>query len=253
MPVEFTRPWDIEARTCTIERADAVIRTRFRVGPSNCLKCNKPITSFVGCYHCDDCVALYVAKLKAKGSYKTFDRSNPKKENRYAYDLARAWKPLTTNIYLQGDVGTGKSFLTECIMHKCRKLELSTLTLTGLDFCKIFGGSKFVKENPHEFLYTADVIAIDDVDKAPWYGNSLYELWQMLNDRRQKSKSTIFSTNFDEGTLLSYFQEFVKNNLTLPRAILDRLRPVMNIKMTGDSLRKDEETLQQANQQEELF
>lgn len=251
MPVEFTKPWDIEARTCTIERADKIVRTRFRVTPSNCLKCNKPITAFVGCYHCDNCVEVWINANKAKGTRKTFEHSIRAKENRNAYDMARAWRPMTTNIYLQGDVGTGKSFLTDCILHKCRKLELSTLSMTGLEFCKQYTG-KYLKDGAFEYLQTVDVIAIDDVDKAPWFGTTLYELWHMLNIRRNLSKSTIFSTNFDEGTLLKYFQEFVPKNLTLPRAIMDRLRPVLNIKMIGESLRKDEQTFQQANQQEEL-
>lgn len=246
MPIAFTKPWDFTTRTCHVEQADSVLCEMFRVKASNCMRCNKPITSFVGCYHCDECCALWENKRKAKRSLRTFEASDRTKEDRNAYAMARAWRPMTTNIYLQGDVGTGKSFLTECVMHKCRKMELTTLTLTALDFCKLFG-YKADKES-HEYLINADVLAIDDVDKAPWFGTTLYELWQMLNIRRARCKSTVFSTNFDENTLLKYFQEFVPKNLSLPEAVMDRMRPVMNIRMTGSSLRRYEKTLQQANQ-----
>lgn len=261
MPIEFTRPWDREITSILPEQADEATRKRYGIREGNCMKCNRPILLWnvviggVDCggqKHCDECIEVFQNTRRARGTKRTFQDSDRKKEHAQAYALARAWKPLTTNIYLQGDVGTGKSFLTDCILHKCRTLEMSTLCMTGLDFCKLFNAQKF-GQHSNDFLYQTDVLALDDVDKAPWFNTNLYELWQMLNVRRQKQKSTIFSTNFDEGTLLNYFGEFVPKNLTLPRAIMDRLRPVLNIKMVGESLRKYEKTLQEANQQQELF
>lgn len=235
------------------ESVSDVVKRVLHVRRARCLQCSAEFTRFVGHHRCDDCTQRYLDGVRRRRSGPAFEDSSPQKEHREAYALAKAWRPLTSNVYLQGDIGCGKTFLGRCMLRRAKEFDPRRVTnwLTALEFTEIFRGPSYAPRATG-VLYSSHVLLIDDLDKAPWGGTALHWLWQILDERRRKQFSTIVTTNMDEGSLCNFFTEHTKN-ASLPRAIMDRLRPVLNIRMAGNSLREAEESLQEAAGQEELF
>lgn len=234
------------------ELAGDVVKRLWHVREKSCLQCGRTFTGFMGCERCDTCTTEQFQALKRRRGGASFENSDPAKEHREAYVMAKAWRPLTSNVFIQGDMGTGKTYLGKCMLNQVRDLNprLQCDFMTALEFTELFRQSSFKREGT-AFLYTSHVLMIDDLDKAPWGGNALHWLRQILDHRRVRQLSTIVTTNMDEGSLCNYFGEHTKN-ASLPAAILDRMRPLLYIRMVGDSLRKTEQSLQAAAGQREL-
>lgn len=234
------------------ELAGEVVKRLWHVREKHCLKCNRTFTGFIGCERCDACTAEHLKFLKRRRGGASFENSDPAKEHREAFQMAKRWRPLTSNVFIHGDMGRGKTYLGKCMLSLVRDNYplLQCDFLTALEFTELFRQPSFKREGT-AFMYQSHVLMIDDLDKAPWGGNSLHWLWQIFDHRRVRQLSTIVTTNMDEGSLCNYFGEHTKN-ASLPAAILDRMRPLLYVRMIGDSLRKSEPTLQAAAGQREL-
>jgi hypothetical protein len=217
-----------------------------------CAGCEKSTVLFHGKRYCDECVAKWEAAQRYGGI--CFENSNPKKENPRAYQLAKAWKPLTSNVYICGHIGTGKSYLAECMGYKAARAHgLGVDRLTANRFCDAVS----VRFNSRgsgglDALGRIQVLILDDIDKAPWNSVSLTWLWEILDTRRTKQRSTIFTSNYAIEQMQQHLEQFNSKNPALIKAILDRFRPYLEIVLTGDSLRKKEDTLQEAAGVEQL-
>jgi DNA replication protein DnaC len=122
-----------------------------------------------------------------------------------------------------------------------------------MEFTTAVGGRNWGKElGLPATLTEPDVLLLDDVDKAPWTPITLGWMWQLLDVRRGKQRSTIMTSNQMPHELIRHWEEYIPKNKSVPFAILDRMKPMLVLELAGDSLRRKESTLQQANQQEEL-
>lgn len=219
-----------------------------------CLRCGAETDVFPGSAHCESCIKWWEDKHDTTGHVISFERSDKAKELKYGqtYWTAAAWKPRTSNVFIHGTVGTGKTYLAKCMINRASTLYLSTAYLTGMELLDVIGNRNFGRGGLPSTIQEPHVLLIDDVDKCPWNPSTLGWLWQLLDVRRNKERSTIFTSNKAPRDLIEHLEQYVPKNKSLTFAIMDRMRPYMELELVGESLRKKEQTLQQANQQEEL-
>lgn len=217
---------------------------------------------FYGKRYCDDCVDWWdgeqererLAAAEKRHGGKSFQRSDPRKEKKHAYALAKAWKPRSSNVFICGHVGTGKSYLASCIACHCEShYSLSVERLSALRFCdRVSIRFNSRSSGQMDELSLVSVLVIDDIDKGTWNSVSLTWLWEILDARRERCRSTIFTSNYAIVELERELEQYAKNK-ALPKAIMDRFRPYLEIVLTGDSIRQSEKTLQEAAGQGELL
>lgn len=246
-----------EAQTKALEQTQALdtiaMNKLLRLRNGRCRRCGKHTIFFFGKYNCDECVEWWKRMHGLNRKVICFQNSSPEKEDKGAYAIARAWRPLTSNVYIAGRIGAGKSYLAECMAFKVRELGRMVSSMTALQFCDVIAS----RLNPRSGVGIGTVVGppllvLDDVDKAPWSPLTMSWLWQVLDVRRNNQRSTIFTTNYAYEELVKHLQQFVQKNDSLARAIMDRLQPFITITLLGDSLRKREATLQEAAGDDQL-
>lgn len=123
------------------------------------------------------------------------------------------------NILFYGTVGTGKSFLSNCIANALIEKGHSVIYFSAISlFQKIseYTFQKNAKEyltNPFEDIYNCDLLIIDDLGTE--LGNSFVtsQLFACLNERHLRHKSTIISTNLDLNELTQRYSDRVFSRL----------------------------------------
>jgi len=105
-----------------------------------------------------------------------------------------------TSVVLQGDVGTGKTFLLECIANEFIKQNKYVIFATAFemnnDFLKyhtIFSEAKMAYLNKY---HECEILIIDDLGSEPILRNVTKEyLYLIINQRMIENKTTLISTN----------------------------------------------------------
>ena len=220
-------------------------------------KCRRPTKVFLGSIYCADCIERLggamerrwqrdelIARAESGGYIHEgtlrcrFDRSNPEFEESLVYAQAKSWTPGSTNVYMAGTIGCGKTYLARCMLNASLDAMLSIGEVTALEFVKAV--SSGYNSRGVAWLYGPKVLLIDDLDKAPWNETTLGWLWQLLDRRRDRKHVTIVTSNFEATRLCDMLNARVPKNLSLPTAILDRLRPITNLSFEQGSLRRKE-------------
>lgn len=117
------------------------------------------------------------------------------------------------NLLFYGTVGTGKSFLSNCIAHALIEKGNSVIYFSAGDlFAKIseYAFHKNGKEpvaNPYEDLYNCDLLVLDDLGTELTNSFVVSQLFTCLNERHLRRKSTIISTNLPFEELRDRYSE----------------------------------------------
>lgn len=123
------------------------------------------------------------------------------------------------NILLYGTVGTGKSFLSNCIANALIEKGHSVIYFSAISlFQKIseYTFQKNAKEyltNPFEDIYNCDLLIIDDLGTELANSFVTSQLFACLNERHLRHKSTIISTNLDLNELTQRYSDRVFSRL----------------------------------------
>lgn len=105
------------------------------------------------------------------------------------------------NLLFYGTVGTGKSFLSNCIASELIKKGHSVIYFSSGDlFAKISEyafrkNGKTSDTNPYEEIYNCDLLVLDDLGTELTNSFVISQLFTCLNERHLRRKSTIISTN----------------------------------------------------------
>ncbi len=119
-------------------------------------------------------------------------------------------KVSTHTFLLCGPTGVGKSFITECITSEMLKRGhlVSYISATGLvnNFMKYHTTFDENKNSFYDIFVEPELLVIDDLGTEPIFKNvTLNYLCALLNDRFEKRKITIITTNLSpEGILRRY-------------------------------------------------
>ena len=105
------------------------------------------------------------------------------------------------NLMFRGSVGTGKSFLSNCIANEILKKGYSVIYFSAISLFENISSYKFGKTqrdfqyNPLTDIYSCDLLIIDDLGSEMSNQFVCSELFAIINERHLRKKSTVISTN----------------------------------------------------------
>lgn len=117
-----------------------------------------------------------------------------------ARNLCKNFEKEHGNLLLLGTVGTGKSFLSNCIANEIIKRGHSVIYFSAISLFEHISSYKFSKdkysmENPLNDIYSCDLLVIDDLGSEITNNFVCSELFNIINERHLRNKSTVISTN----------------------------------------------------------
>ena len=133
---------------------------------------------------------------------------------------------------LYGYVKHGKTSLARKLLYRAYEAGYSIGETTGAELASIGGSFDRVDKVRFNALMGADVLLIDDLDKAAWTRHNLSGFWNMMNSR--ENVSTIITTNYSPEEC-KHSLESRSDNASLIRAAFSRLTPRRDIHMTTDN------------------
>ncbi|OON98275.1 MAG: hypothetical protein ATN36_01005 [Epulopiscium sp. Nele67-Bin005] len=111
-------------------------------------------------------------------------------------------KGVYENIIFYGSVGTGKTFLCNCIAHDILNDGFSVLYFTSAQFFNLINDTRFNRDElvedvktTLETLYNVDLLILDDLGSEFKTDLTSPDLFNTLNSRHLNQKCTIISTN----------------------------------------------------------
>ncbi len=139
------------------------------------------------------------------------------------------------NILLSGQVGIGKTFLTQALANELIKKGVFTLFISSFALNQNFLNFHTSKDKENNItldtLFDCDLLIIDDLGTEPMYKNVTMEyLILLLNERIQNNKMTVISTNLTIDKILAHYGERIFSRL------IDK-RHTLAFDLKGDDLR----------------
>lgn len=121
---------------------------------------------------------------------------------RRAYDIARGFvrdfDSSFNNLFLYGDTGVGKTFLSHCIARELLESAHCVMYFSAFDLFDLLAGSTFSRKGStegEEFVFDSDLLIIDDLGTELTNSFVSSQLFLCINERIMRKKSTIISTN----------------------------------------------------------
>jgi DNA replication protein DnaC len=103
------------------------------------------------------------------------------------------------NLFLHGNTGVGKTFLTNCIAKELIDRANCVIYFSAFDLFQTLAQNTFQKdtsiENIQEDILNCDLLIIDDLGTETVNNFTVSQLFLCLNHRHENKKSTIISTN----------------------------------------------------------
>lgn len=152
---------------------------------------------------------------------------------RTCWEFSHTFKDEFKNLFLYGDVGVGKTFLSNCIAKKLMDAGFSVLYFSAPAFFNVIAQSVFEKnnidaKNMYEYIFDCDLLIIDDLGTEVTNSFIASQLFTCLNERLLSKKSTIISTNLSLDSLADLYTERSFSRITSNYIML---------KLIGDDIR----------------
>ena len=149
-----------------------------------------------------------------------------------AQDFVNTFGEDFRNLFLYGDTGVGKTFLSNCIAKELIDRAFSVIYMTSFELFDTIAKSKFEKEKAAEMMcehiFDCDLLIIDDLGTELANSFTVSQLFLCLNERLLKRKSTIISTNLSLDSIVDIYSERTFSRITSNYTML---------KLTGDDIR----------------
>ena len=135
------------------------------------------------------------------------------------------------NLMLYGPVGTGKTFLTNCIAKELLDRSHSVVYFTAFQLFELLSPSH-TEENDFrqrsEAVLDSDLLILDDLGTEMLNTFTVSRLFQVLNERALRRRSTIISTNLSLKDFRDLYSERIFSRITSSYTLL---------KFTGSDIR----------------
>lgn len=134
-----------------------------------------------------------------------------------AQNFVHNFKQEGGNLLLLGQTGCGKTFLSNCIAKELLDDGVSVIYFTAFELFDIFEKQVFKKNidvsEIHDHVFDCDLLIIDDLgtELTNTFTNS--RLFQCLNERLLRNKSTIISTNLSLSELRDTYTERITSRV----------------------------------------
>ena len=142
------------------------------------------------------------------------------------------------NLFIYGNVGVGKSFLSNCIAKELLSSGHSVMYFSAANFFTVLANTTFKKQDhdaqyAYERILDSDLLVIDDLGTEYTNSFSSSQLFSCINERLLCRKSTIISTNLTLNTLKEQYSERsfsrITSNYKMIKLIGNDLRIVKKI------------------------
>lgn len=162
----------------------------------------------------------------------TSSLANIKKAHAIARDFVATFEEEFKNLFIYGDTGVGKTFLSNCIAKELIDHSHSVIYLSSFELFDILAKSKFGKDadadQMNEHILDCDLLIIDDLGTEFANSFTVSQLFLCLNERLLRRKSTVISTNLSLEALVEMYSERTFSRITSNYTML---------KLTGDDIR----------------
>lgn len=138
----------------------------------------------------------------------------------YCHKFVDNFETKKENLFLSGNVGVGKSFLSCCIAKELLDKGFSVLYFSSsqlFDVLKEHDFGKDSKENLYttkEDIYNCDLVVIDDLGTELTNSYISAKLFALLNERILRNKSTIISTNLALNDLRELYSDRIFSRIS---------------------------------------
>ncbi|MCD8012786.1 MAG: ATP-binding protein [Lachnospiraceae bacterium] len=157
--------------------------------------------------------------------------------------FAREFDQGAGNLFLTGNTGLGKTFLTHCIANDLLLRTHSVIYFSAYDLFELLADSSFGRVQPDEagelerHIFECDLLIIDDLGTEQVNSFVASELFRILNERSLRSGSTMISTNLSLAEIADRYSERVVSRITgsyeMLRLIGDDIRIQKRLNITS--------------------
>ena len=169
----------------------------------------------------------HVDSVTGRSSLETMQNAH-----RTALEFVDTFSDEFRNLFLYGDTGVGKTFLSNCIAKELIDRAFSVIYFTAYDFFDTLAKSKFEKDDTAEMIsehiFDCDLLIIDDLGTELPNSFTVSQLFLCLNERLLRRKSTVISTNLSLESIVDIYSERTFSRITSNYTML---------KLTGDDIR----------------
>lgn len=138
------------------------------------------------------------------------------------------------NLFLYGDTGLGKTFLSHCVARELIETTHSVIYFSAFRLFELFADSTFGRSDAasqqelEQHIFDCDLLIIDDLGTELVNSFVSSQLFLVLNERILRQKSTMISTNLSLATFADTYSERIfsriSSNYTMLRLIGDDIR-----------------------------
>lgn len=176
--------------------------------------------------------------------YKGEDLDRFHRAVRISHEFVEQFDTSHDNLFLYGNVGTGKSFLSGCI---AKALLDSGHSVIYFSSCRLFdelSNHTFNKDQKetlysmYEDIYNCDLVIIDDLGTELFNSFVATRFFTLLNERFLRNKSTIISTNLSLEELREKYSDRIFSRITNNYKLCKLSGPDIRIYKKRTSIRK---------------
>lgn len=148
-------------------------------------------------------------------------------------EFIRSFENQHTNLFFYGDVGVGKTFLSNCIAKEIMDAGFSVIYYSAPSFFNTLAQGTFQKndrnaQNIYQYIFDCDLLIIDDLGTEFTNTFVASQFFTCINERLLARKSTVISTNLSLDTLADLYTERSFSRITSNYILL---------KLIGDDIR----------------
>lgn len=123
-----------------------------------------------------------------------------------------------SNLFFYGGTGLGKTFLSHCIAKELIERAHSVIYYSAFELFDLFAQNSFGRREAGsdmtDYIFDCDLLIVDDLGTELTNSFVSSQLFLILNERIQRQKSTIISTNLPLGTFAELYSERVFSRIT---------------------------------------
>ena len=157
-------------------------------------------------------------------------------------EFTNSFEKTYENIFLCGNVGVGKTFLTHCIAAEVLNQGHSVVYISALKLFELFNAHIFSKDidvsEEYDNIFTCDLLIIDDLGTEISSSATVSQLFSCLNDRIVGRRPTVISTNLSISRLEEMYSERITSRILSQYQVIKLLGSDIRIKKKLTQLTK---------------